>query len=227
MLQVIDDFVSLRERNHIVGLTADNMQTALVSAVGDSKTSDGRTGSVAWVKHDQTPIVRGLVKRVSNLVGIPVRHAESLQVVHYGETQEYKPHFDAYDMNTEKGQQRTERGGQRILTALMYLNEVDDGGGTVFPKLDIEVESKPGRLVLFHNLADHDVIDMTRHPKSLHGGSPVWGGEKWACNLWFRQLPWSKGATKKIGIAGQGPSATAKAAAERRRKQQASRKKKR
>ena len=227
VLQVIDDFVTVNERNHIVGLTADKMQTALVSAVGDAKPSDGRTGSVAWVKHDQTPIVRGLVKRVSNLVGIPIRHAESLQVVHYGETQEYKPHFDAYDMNSEKGKQRTARGGQRILTALMYLNEVEDGGGTVFPKLDIEVEAKPGRLVLFHNLADHEVVDMTRHPKSLHGGSPVWGGEKWACNLWFRQLPWTKGVTKKAGAASQGPSATAKAAAERRRKQQASRKKKR
>ena len=81
--------------------------------------------------------------------------------------------------------------------------------------------------MLFHNLADHEVVDMTRHPKSLHGGSPVWGGEKWACNLWFRQLPWTKGVTKKAGAASQGPSATAKAAAERRRKQQASRKKKR
>ncbi len=135
LVQVIDDFVTETERNHIIRLTRDKLDTALVSAVGAAQTSDGRTGSVAWVKHDHTPIVRGLVKRVSNLVGIPVRHAESLQVVHYGETQEYKPHFDAYDMTTEKGQQRTTKGGQRLVTALMYLNEVEDGGGTIFPKL--------------------------------------------------------------------------------------------
>jgi prolyl 4-hydroxylase len=137
-----------------------------------------------------------LVKRVSNLVGIPVRHAESLQVVHYGETQEYKPHFDAYDMTTEKGQQRTAKGGQRLVTALMYLNEVEDGGGTIFPKLDLEVEARPGRMVIFHNVGDNDLEDLTRHRHSLHGGSPVWGGQKWACNLWFRQFPYDTNTTR-------------------------------
>lgn len=197
LVQVIDGFVTETERHHIIRLASGKLDTALVSAVGDAKTSDGRTGSVAWIKHDQTPIVRGLVKRVSNLVGVPVRHAESLQVVHYGETQEYKPHFDAYDMNTEKGKQRTAKGGQRIVTALMYLNEVEDGGGTVFPKLDIEVDAKPGRIVIFHNLADHALEDMTRHPRSLHGGSPVWGGQKWACNLWFRALPYQTAKSRR------------------------------
>ena len=192
LVQVIDDFVTETERNHIIRLAADKLDTALVSAVGAAQTSDGRTGSVAWVKHDHTPIVRGLVKRVSNLVGIPVRHAESLQVVHYGETQEYKPHFDAYDMTTEKGQQRTAKGGQRLVTALMYLNEVEDGGGTIFPKLELEVEARPGRMVIFHNVGDHELEDLTRHRHSLHGGSPVWGGQKWACNLWFRQLPYQR-----------------------------------
>ena len=192
LVQVIDDFVTEIERNHIIRLTRDKLDTALVSAVGAAQTSDGRTGSVAWVKHDHTPIVRGLVKRVSNLVGIPVRHAESLQVVHYGETQEYKPHFDAYDMTTEKGRQRTAKGGQRLVTALMYLNEVEDGGGTIFPKLELEVEARPGRMVIFHNVSDHELEDLTRHRSSLHGGSPVWGGQKWACNLWFRRLPYQQ-----------------------------------
>ena len=196
LVQVIDDFVTETERSHIIRLTADKLDTALVSAVGAAKTSDGRTGSVAWVKHDHTPIVRGLVKRVSNLVGIPVRHAESLQVVHYGETQEYKPHFDAYDMTTEKGQQRTAKGGQRLVTALMYLNEVEDGGGTIFPKLDLEVEARPSRMVIFHNVGDNDLEDLTRHRHSLHGGSPVWGGQKWACNLWFRQFPYDTNTTR-------------------------------
>ena len=72
----------------------------------------------------------------------------------------------------------------------MYLNDVEDGGSTIFPKLDLEVEAKPGRMVIFHNLADHTLVDFTRHPKSLHGGSPVWGGQKWAANLWFRALPY-------------------------------------
>ncbi len=226
LVQVIDDFVTDTERHHIIGQTRGKLDTALVSAVGAAKTSDGRTGSVAWVKHDQTPIVRGLVKRVSHLVGIPIRHAESLQVVHYAETEQYRPHFDAYDMNTEKGRQRTEKGGQRLVTALMYLNDVEDGGGTIFPKLDMEIEAKPGRMVIFHNVGDPTLEDQTRHPKSLHGGSPVWGGEKWACNLWFRARPWQAGPVhKRPGVDGQRvDNATARAAAARRKQQRAKRK---
>lgn len=227
LIQVIDDFVTDNERRHIIGQAQGNLETALVSAVGAAKTSEGRTGSVAWVKHDQTPIVRGLVKRVSHLVGIPIRHAESLQVVHYAETQQYRPHFDAYDMNTEKGRQRTARGGQRLVTALCYLNEVDDGGGTIFPKLELEIEARPGRMVIFHNVADHTLEDTSRHPKSLHGGSPVWGGEKYACNLWFRALPYQAGPVhKRPGVAtGKIDHNTARVAAQRRKQQRNKRKK--
>ena len=190
LVQVIDDFVTEAERHHIIHLAADRLDTALVSAVGEATTSEGRTGRVAWVKHDETVIVQGIVRRVSDLVGIPIGHAESVQVVHYGETQEDRPHFDAYNRNTEKGRQRTEQGGQRIVTALLYLNAVGAGGGTIFPKLDLEIEAKPGRIVIFHNLVDHTLADFTRHPKSLHGGSPVGAGQKWACNLWFRARPY-------------------------------------
>jgi prolyl 4-hydroxylase len=192
LVQVIDDFVTEAERHHIIRLAAGRLDTAFVSAVGDATTSDGRTGRVAWIKHDETAMVHGVVGRVSDLVGIPIGHAESVQVVHYDETEQYKPHFDAYDMNTEKGRQRTEQGGQRIVTALMYLNAVGAGGRTIFPKLDLEVEAKPGRMVIFHNLADHSLADFTRHPKSLHGGSPVSAGQKWACNLWFRARPYRR-----------------------------------
>ncbi|MFT7394951.1 MAG: prolyl 4-hydroxylase, partial [Candidatus Azotimanducaceae bacterium] len=100
LVQVIEDFVSEAERHHIIRLAADRLNTALVSAVGDATTSDGRTGRVAWVKHDETAVMHSIVERVSDLVGIPIGHAESLQVVHYGTTEQYKPHFDAYDMDT-------------------------------------------------------------------------------------------------------------------------------
>ena len=33
----------------------------------------------------------------------------------------------------------------------MYLNDVQKGGGTIFPELNIIVEAKEGRLVIFEN----------------------------------------------------------------------------
>ncbi len=190
LVWVIDDFVSDVEREHIIELGSPNMTEAKVSRLGQNAPSEKRTGSVGWVKHNQTPIVRGLVKRVGDLVGLPTTHAESLQVVHYGVTQQYKPHFDAWDVATPKGREKTARGGNRLVTALMYLNEVEAGGATVFPNLDVEVEAIPGRLCVFHNLVPGTA---DRHPDSLHGGLPVESGEKWACNLWFREHRYQKG----------------------------------
>jgi prolyl 4-hydroxylase len=193
VVQVIDDFLSPDERRHLIDQAAGRLGDALVSAVGPARTSSGRTGSVAWVDHDHTTRVRGVVDRVSTLIGIPGCHAESLQLVHYREAEQYRPHYDAYDLETERGRQRTARGGQRLVTALAYLNEVIDGGETSFPRLDVTIEPRPGRLVLFHNVADRTLRDLTRHPASLHGGDPVRRGEKWAFNLWFRARPYRAG----------------------------------
>jgi len=188
---VVDDFVTADERAHIIELGSPNLEEAKVSRLGASAASEKRTGGVGWVKHHQTPMIRSLVRRIGDLVGLPATHAESLQVVHYGPTQQYKPHFDAWDISTPKGKQKTGRAGNRLVTALMYLNEVDAGGATTFPELDLEVDAVPGRLCLFHNLYEGS---SERHPRSLHGGMPVIEGEKWACNLWFREHRMQQGA---------------------------------
>jgi prolyl 4-hydroxylase len=191
LVWVVDDFVTQVEREHIVDIAAKRMTAAKVSRFGANELSEKRTGSVAWVKHDQTPIVRGLVKRVGTLLGVPTNHSESLQVIHYGETQEYRPHYDAWDIETAKGREKTAIGGNRAVTVLMYLNEVEAGGGTIFPNLDIEVDAVPGRMCIFHDLA---ADSSNRHVDSLHGGTPVLAGEKWACNLWFREERYQKKA---------------------------------
>ena len=70
-----------------------------------------------------------------------------------------------------------------MVTALVYLNKVEGGGATQFPKLGITVPASPGRMVIFHNTTE-DISGP--HPLSLHAGMPVEAGEKWAFNLWFR-----------------------------------------
>ena len=194
LVQVIDDFVTDGECKHIINQARSKMKRGRVTLDDEVAYSEGRTGSTAWLGHDATPVVKKLVGRVSDLVGIPTHHAESLQIVHYAETQEYKAHHDAWKLGTERHANRTANGGQRLVTALMYLNEVDAGGGTGFPKLKLEVDPIPGRIVIFHNTTGmtHDV-----HKKSLHGGLPVLYGEKWACNLWFRERPYERPGAKK------------------------------
>ena len=222
---VFDDFLTPDECLRIVELAEPRMDDALVSRLGANTASNRRTGQVAWVKHDEDEVVRGLIARVSDLVAVPANHAENLQVIHYGETEEYQSHFDAWDIETDKGKEKTARGGNRAVTALLYLNEVDGGGGTGFPKLDLEIEAIPGRMVIFHNL---DEGSSTRHRKSLHGGLPVTVGEKWACNLWFREQPYQGVPAPAPPASRSTPTRAAPAnRAARRRAQRAGRKRNR
>ncbi len=185
MVAVIDDVLSKSQCLQFIELARESMQRARVSLEEESGIVDGRTGSNTWLAYDKFRAAQSFGERVSALVGIPLDKAEAIQVIHYGPGQKYGAHFDAYELDTEKGQRCCKYGGQRLVTCLVYLNDVEAGGGTRFPKLDLEVSPKAGRMVIFHNVEDGDY--SRPHPASLHGGEPVHAGEKWAMNIWFHQ----------------------------------------
>jgi prolyl 4-hydroxylase len=195
---VFEDFLEAREIEQLLAAAQSKLKQALVSASRSGVESPGRTGSNCWIPHGYNAVIEELSLRVSDVVGIPLEHAESLQVVHYNESQQYAPHYDAWDAATERGQRCMAKGGQRLLTCLMYLNDPEQGGGTSFPNLDMEVRARKGRMLLFHNCHQGSNV---RHPDSLHGGMPVIQGEKWACNFWFRELAYQTDAPKRPGPA--------------------------
>lgn len=184
---VFENFLSDSEVEHVLAATAPKLEQALVSSAKSGVTSAGRSGSNCWIPHGYDAVIEKLSLRIAEIVGISLEYAESLQVIHYSETEQYAPHYDAWDKATERGQRCMAKGGQRMVTCLLYLNDVEEGGGTSFPNLDMEIRAKKGRMVLFHNCLEGSTV---RHPDSLHGGMPVLKGEKWACNFWFRELPY-------------------------------------
>jgi prolyl 4-hydroxylase len=74
-------------------------------------------------------------------------------------------------------------GGQRVSTMVMYLNEVEEGGTTIFPEIGLEVVPKKGSAVYFEYTNSQNQLDRL----TLHGGSPVTRGEKWIVTKWMRQ----------------------------------------
>ncbi|WP_051079932.1 2OG-Fe(II) oxygenase [Thioalkalivibrio thiocyanodenitrificans] len=186
---IIDDFLSPEECAAIVRRAAAGMKRAKVSLDDRSTIVPGRSGENCWLRYADDPQVRDIGERVAAVVGIPLAHAESLQVLRYATAEEYRPHYDAYDLTSPRGQRCCRRGGQRMVTALLYLNDVEEGGGTAFPKLDVEVSPRRGRLVIFNNTRPGE---LKAHPGSLHAGLPVLRGEKWAANLWFHARPMSE-----------------------------------
>lgn len=124
-------------------------------------------------------------RRLAAAADMPVAHGEPLTLLHYRPGQQYHPHHDAFEPGREDRWMGPERGGQRHLTLLVYLNQVAAGGGTAFPELGLVIEPRPGGALLFDTC---DAADR-RHPDALHAGLPVQQGEKWLVSKWFRRLP--------------------------------------
>lgn len=189
LIWLFENYIQDDEIAALLDAATPRLEDALVSSPTSGVKSEGRSGRNSWIAHDFSPVIAALCERVSALVDLPLENAESLQVVHYELDQRYAPHFDAWDADTETGARCMARGGQRLVTCLMYLNDVEMGGGTEFPKLKLEVSARRGTMVVFHNCHHGTAL---RHPDSLHGGMPVKRGHKWACNLWFREASYHK-----------------------------------
>ncbi|MBY8965626.1 2OG-Fe(II) oxygenase [Algiphilus sp.] len=186
-VEIARQVLSVAEAAHLIALARDDLREAGVSLDSGIGKSSGRTAWNAWIEHDHDAVVQGLCQRLAALAGHPLDHAESLQVVYYAPGGEYRAHYDAYDVATERGQRYTARGGQRLCTAILYLNDVDAGGRTRFPRLDLSIRPELGNVLIFDSC---EVGSRQVHPSSLHASEPLEAGEKWIANLWFRERPY-------------------------------------
>jgi prolyl 4-hydroxylase len=206
-IEIVDDFATADECRHFRRISDGKFERALVSSTSGGIVGTGRTGSNCWITHKHDEVVKALCQRIADYVAMPLINAESVQVVHYGPTQCYNRHYDGWDfIESEKNRRCLGRGGQRLITCLVYLNEPIKGGTTDFPRLGISVQPKLGRMLVFHNV-HAGTTDL--HVNSEHAGMPVIEGEKYAFNLWFRQQEATSSFTyiaKNIAVAEKVPS---------------------
>ena len=188
ILYVVDDFLSHDECDAFIEASKGKLQPSTVISPDKHIQHESRTSENCWIEHDANDIVHEVSKRFSILVQMPIRNAEQYQLVYYKKGAQYKPHFDSFDYETEDGKINWEPGGQRMITVIAYLNDVEEGGETGFPELGINIPPKKGDAVVFHNTLTNDAATHPKiNPRSLHGGMPVIKGEKWMVNLWFRE----------------------------------------
>jgi len=187
LVYTIDNYITNEECNHFIKLSFNKLKKAGVAGATRVVHTAGRNNSNCWIRHNYDDITLRVVKKIADLVEYPYNHAESFQIIHYSKNQKYDYHQDGFPVDDSiKSKTYLGRGGQRMVTALVYLNDVTKGGGTGFKKLNIEVKPKKGRIVVFENCYEGTNVV---HPDSLHSGRPVIEGEKYAFNLWFREIP--------------------------------------
>ena len=144
--------------------------------VNASRTSDGM-----FFQRGEIDIVQKLEARIAKLVNWPLENGEGLHILRYGPGAEYTPHYDYFEPAEPGTATILKRGGQRVGTLVIYLNNPTKGGGTVFPDIHLEVGPRQGNAVFFSYERPHPST------KTLHGGSPVVEGEKWIATKWLRQ----------------------------------------
>lgn len=187
----IDKFITNREIEYIISEAKDKLKKAKVSFLNKDKNKyknyKGRTNRSYWLPKDSDPIVLKLCKRIAKEINCDWKNFENYQVIHYGPSEEYQYHYDAYDKNdSEKYKEFCGERGNRLKTVLVYLNDVEEGGGTGFKNIgkgETIIDPIKGRMVVFENVNKNNI----RYKRSLHSGLPVIKGEKWAFNLWLRE----------------------------------------
>jgi len=156
------------------------------------KVSSVRTSKTAWLTDDLDPLLARLSRRIQLITGLETAQsksaAELLQVANYGIGGHYLPHHDYLmreksDQELESMPMREILMGDRIATFMFYLNDVERGGWTAFPRAGIAVPPRKGSAAFWWNLKRNGEAD----PLTLHGACPVLLGCKWVSNKWIRE----------------------------------------
>lgn len=140
-----------------------------------------RTSEGMFFERGENDIVARLEQRIAALLRWPVEFGEGLQILRYAPGAQYRPHYDYFDPGEPGTPTILKRGGQRVATLVMYLQEPDQGGATTFPDVGLEVAPVRGTGVFF-SYEEPDPATRT-----LHGGAPVLAGEKWVATKWLRE----------------------------------------
>jgi prolyl 4-hydroxylase len=182
-LVVFGGLLSDAECDELVAAAAPRMARSetVANETGGNEVNAARTSDGMFFGRGELPICQRIETRIAALVNWPVVNGEGLQVLHYRPGAEYKPHHDYFDPAQPGMAAVLRRGGQRVGTLVMYLNTPEQGGGTVFPDVDLEVAPIKGNAVFFSYDRPHAVT------RTRHGGAPVLAGEKWVATKWLRE----------------------------------------
>jgi prolyl 4-hydroxylase len=180
---VIGDFLSPEECDGLIEGAKPRMARSLTVATktGGEEINADRTSNGMFYARAENELIARIERRLAALCNWPLDNGEGLQILHYRPGAEYKPHYDYFDPSEPGTPTILKRGGQRVATIIMYLQEPEKGGGTVFPDVKLEVAPKRGNAVFFSYNRAHPAS------KSLHGGTPVIAGEKWIATKWLRE----------------------------------------
>lgn len=122
-------------------------------------------------------VIHNVSARIEQVTGIPYNNSAYLQLIRYEKSQYFGLHSDYNPKNCDRWE------GPRVLTIVMYLNDVREGGETHFPELNLTVSPKRGQALIFPLVLDSNPLNMNE--QTLHQSLPVIQGAKFAATAWL------------------------------------------
>ena len=151
---------------------------------GPAEQYDARRTSKSCDLHfDLAPVVKIVDRKIADAIGFDLSHADPIQAQKYDVGDEFQPHHDYFEPGTAGYDNFCKEKGQRSWTFMVYLNDVEKGGGTVFPALGRTFRPAKGAALIWNNLTPEGFVN----PATLHGGAPVKAGVKYIITKWFRE----------------------------------------
>ena len=160
-------------------IDAKRRPSEIADDVGIANFRTSETCDLDW----QDPVVADVDRKISELLGLPLSASEPLQGQRYAPGQEFKPHTDTFEPGGYDFLVHTADRGQRTWTAMIYLNEPEDGGATRFKAIGKTVQPETGKLLAWNNL----LPGGRPNPATLHQGMRVRRGTKYVLTKWFRE----------------------------------------
>lgn len=180
---VLGGLLSDEECDALIEASKPRMARSLTvqTQTGGEEMNPDRTSNGMFFNRGESELIQRIEARIAHLLNWPVENGEGIQVLNYKAGAEYKPHYDYFDPDEPGTPTILKRGGQRVATLVIYLNEPARGGGTTFPDAGLEVAPQRGNAVFFSYDRPHPAT------RTLHGGAPVIDGEKWVATKWLRE----------------------------------------
>lgn len=129
------------------------------------------------------PVVARVDAAICDLLGLSSDLGEQIQGQRYAVGQEFRAHTDTFEPGGAAYYAHCADSGNRTWTAMIYLNEPDEGGATRFKTIGKIVQPETGKLLTWNNL----LPDGMPNPATLHQGMKVRRGTKYIITKWFRE----------------------------------------
>ncbi|XP_022209639.2 prolyl 4-hydroxylase subunit alpha-2-like [Drosophila obscura] len=182
------------EMQGLIVSTRRRMSRSMVQyEVRQIEISDKRTSNEAPFTDKNDPqLLQRIHDRVKDMTGSDIVRSELLNVVLYDLGGHHDLHLDYHDLYWHPNEYEYHIFGDRESSVIFYLNNVADGGATVFPKLQLVIQPKKGSALMWHNLRAWGEGD----PRTQHAACPVLQGYKWVAVQWILQGAWNSIAPK-------------------------------